>query len=147
MTKLSISDIQEVLSDVLYAEGKENPSAYNELASAFERKISILEEEKKNQAPQKKSKKEFVVIYDKSEDEHYIVQIGEDEDGKEVDIKDIQSILSYAGSEYNKTSKGKKDPLYNSFGIFQKAGKILKDRGIFVKSKDPIRISEVEIDI
>lgn len=147
MTKLSISDIQEVLSDVLYAEGKENPSAYNELASAFERKILILEEEKKNLTPKKKSKKEFVVVYDTSEDEHYIVQIGEDEEGKEVDIKDIPSILSYAGCEYNKTSKGKKDPIYNLFGVFQKTGKILKDRGVFLKSKEPIRLSEVEINI
>ena len=143
MASLNLDEIHEVLIDALEKNGKNNSELVDVLINAFYSKVEEVKEEKKLQKENKaKSKKEWILLYNNIEDSYYIAQIGENEEGKIPE--NIGSEILNASNEYNETKKTK---VYNIEGAFLKIVKNLKSRGIFLKTKEPVKVVNVNDDM
>ena len=142
MVKLNIDEIQDVLHSFFKGEG--DVQIHVDLADAFYNKIREIEEEKEsNKVEKKKSKKEWLIVVDE-DDSHYVVQVGDDEEGNPV--SDVTKAFSDAAELYNETEKGIKKPAFNTERVVEAAGKMLKDKGVFVKCKHSVPVLKITSD-
>jgi hypothetical protein len=138
MVKLNIDEIQDVLHSFFK---EEDMKIHVDLADAFYNKIREIEEEKENnKVEKKKSKKEWLIIVDE-DDSHFVVQLGDDEEGNTV--SDVTKAFSDAAELYNETEKGIKKPAFNTERVVEVAGKMLKDKGVYVKCKHSVPILKI----
>lgn len=142
MASLNLDEIHEVLLNVLNKGSNKSSELVNTLVEAFYSKVEELKKEKQQQKESKtKSKKEWAIIKNVSEDSFYIAQIGENENG--VVPPDITKEIIDSVDEYNNKKNIK---IYNVESAFLKISKVLKSRGVYLKTKEPINVYTIDDD-
>lgn len=142
MASLNLDEIHEVLLDVLNKGSNKSPELVNTLVDAFYSKVEELKKEKQQQKESKtKSKKEWAIIKNVSEDSFYIAQIGENENG--VVPSDITKEIIDSVDEYNNKKNIK---IYNVESALLKISRVLKSRGVYLKTKEPINVYTIDDD-
>lgn len=141
MSSLKLEEIEEIVSNVM--ENSEDQDLYSKLIGAFQNRFLEKEQEKEEKKSSKKSAKEWAIIRNTSNDDFYVVQVGED--GFGAPCSNVQKALKDSVSEYNVTPKGDKNPVFTVRQMFKsvKAG-LFKDKGVFIKSKEPVVVINVD---
>jgi hypothetical protein len=137
MTKISIEQLQDIL-----AEAKLAPDKQQEILDSVK---AILEEEKaeKTDSVAPKAKNEFgVVLFDKNNElagKEFTAGIFQVKEG--FDQSTVLSLISEAARSQNSAAKRKKTVIQSVGDAFQNLKrKFIKDKGINLKTKTPVRV-------
>lgn len=146
--KLSIESVKQAFLDAL---GNEDEVAYQKFCEELDKKLDEAQEEEaaKKASKEEKPSKEWFILTSKEGDQlNYLIQLGENVDGKTVMEDDVASAIEGAIAEFVQTKRFAKTGLSESDLLDGDVGKILeqvpskhfKTQGIFVKCKTPVKI-------